>query len=78
VTLDPGDLLTVFSDGIPEATPDSEHFLGLDPVTEILVERGTEDLSRIRASIVDAVHDFLKGEPASDDVTLLLLRRSSG
>jgi serine phosphatase RsbU (regulator of sigma subunit) len=70
-----GDLLMIFSDGIPEATPDTEHFLGLEPVEEILVRRRNDSLAEIRKEIVSTVSTFLKGEPSSDDVTLLLLRR---
>jgi serine phosphatase RsbU (regulator of sigma subunit) len=73
--MDPGDLLMIFSDGIPEATPDTEHFLGLEPVQEILLRRREDTLSEIREEIIATVNGFLKGEPASDDVTLLLLRR---
>jgi len=73
--MEPGDLLMIFSDGIPEATPDTEHFLGLEPVEEILRQRRSEGLSTIREEIITTVNGFLKGEPASDDVTLLLLRR---
>jgi len=73
--MEPGDLLMIFSDGIPEATPDTEHFLGLEPVQEILVRRRGDALADIRTEIIATVNGFLKGEPASDDVTLLLLRR---
>jgi hypothetical protein len=74
--LRPGDLMTVFSDGIPEATTDGDRFLGLDVVKDILVKHRDEPLEAIREHIVTAVAEFLAGEPNSDDVTLLLLRRS--
>jgi sigma-B regulation protein RsbU (phosphoserine phosphatase) len=73
--LRPGDLMAVFSDGIPEATTDGERFLGLDGVKDILVKHRGKPLPKIREEIVTAVADFLAGEPNSDDVTLLLLRR---
>lgn len=75
--LHPGDLMAVFSDGIPEATTDGERFLGLEKVKQILVDHRTEPLVKIRERIVAAVAEFLAGEPNSDDVTLLLLRRSA-
>ena len=74
-TLAPGDLLVIFSDGIPEATIDGEDFLGLDPVKAILTERREQPLAEISTAIGDAVTQFLKGGHASDDVTLMLLRR---
>jgi serine phosphatase RsbU (regulator of sigma subunit) len=74
--MDPGDLLFIFSDGIPEATTQGDEFLGLDPVKRILKENREEVLTSIRAKIVTTVKEFLAGGPASDDVTLMLLRRN--
>ena len=74
--LEPGDLFAVFSDGIPEATVNGEHFLGLEPMTDILKTSAKSKLTTISKKITETVEQFLKGEPASDDVTLMLLRRS--
>ncbi len=74
-TLESGDLLAIFSDGIPEATIDGEEFLGLDPVRSLLTERREQPLAEISDAIGDTVARFLKGGHASDDVTLMLLRR---
>jgi serine phosphatase RsbU (regulator of sigma subunit) len=76
VTLKTGDLLAIFTDGITEATVDNESFLGLDPIKDLLIAHRDEKLSDLRQRIVARVEDYLKGEPASDDVTLMLLRRS--
>jgi hypothetical protein len=73
--IDPGDLLAVFSDGVPEATTDGSRFLGIDPVKEILTAGRNDPLATTREKIVSAVDNYLAGEPNSDDVTLLLLRR---
>lgn len=73
--LEPGDLLAVFSDGVPEATTDGERFLGMDVVREILVAGRDAPLEETRGKIVSAVDNYLAGEPNSDDVTLLLMRR---
>jgi sigma-B regulation protein RsbU (phosphoserine phosphatase) len=73
--LDPGDLMVIFSDGIPEATTSGDTFLGLETVKQALAGRGDEPLSAIRSSVVTLVENFLAGGPASDDVTLVMLRR---
>ncbi len=73
--LQPGDLMAVFSDGIPEATRDGENLMGLEPVIAILRERRSAPLAEIRDAILNAVEDHLAGRHASDDVTLILLRR---
>lgn len=75
--LSPGDSVAIFSDGIPEATTDGERFLGLDGVKEALVSNRSEPLSALRGRIVSLVEKFLAGGRASDDVTLLMLRRAA-
>jgi len=75
MTLHPGDTMTIFSDGIPEATTTGDNFLGLSGVKEILVTHRDDPLPAIRDRIVKIVENFLAGGPASDDVTLVMLRR---
>lgn len=74
--LAPGDFLAVFSDGIPEATLEGDRFMGLDAVRRILTEQRICPLKLISAAIVDEVRTFLRGNPASDDLTLMLVRRT--
>jgi sigma-B regulation protein RsbU (phosphoserine phosphatase) len=76
MTLGRGDSVAIFSDGIPEATTNGERFLGLDGVKEALVTNRTESLAALRGRVVALVEGFLAGGRASDDVTLLMLRRS--
>lgn len=73
----PGDSVAIFSDGIPEATTNGETFLGLDGVKEALVTNRAESLPALRGRIVKLVQGFLAGGRASDDVTLLMLRRAA-
>lgn len=74
--LEPGDLLAVFSDGIPEATVDGVEFLGLDPLKGVLTGGPGAPLAELSAAAFAAVRAFLRGNPTSDDVTLVLLRRN--
>ena len=74
--LGPGDSVAIFSDGIPEATTNGETFLGLDGVKDALVSHREESLAALRGRIVTLVEGFLAGGRASDDVTLLMLRRA--
>jgi hypothetical protein len=75
-TLEPGDLLMIVSDGIPEATTNGEEFLGIEPVEIIVAGKRLDPLPEIREGIVTAVSAFLGDQPNSDDVTLMLLRRN--
>jgi sigma-B regulation protein RsbU (phosphoserine phosphatase) len=74
-TLEHGDLLAAFSDGIPEATREGEFFDDIR-LREALVEMATDpELDRVGDGIVARVEKFLAGAPRSDDVTLVLVRR---
>jgi GAF domain-containing protein len=77
VNLGKGDVLSVFSDGIPEATRDGNDFLGDKPVDEAMRNFRTGPLKDMRESILGAVHDFLTPNEASDDITLMILRRTT-
>jgi len=74
--LEEGDLLVVFSDGIPEATVAGDEFFGLDPVLETLRTSKATSLVALREEILTQIDGYLGDEPASDDVTLLMIRRA--
>jgi sigma-B regulation protein RsbU (phosphoserine phosphatase) len=76
VELAPGDLLAVFSDGVSEATPDGEQFLGIEPLERTLVEMRGAPLPAIVDRARLEVEAFVGVAGAPDDVTLLLLRRT--
>jgi sigma-B regulation protein RsbU (phosphoserine phosphatase) len=71
----PGELLAVFSDGIPEARR-GEEFFGEDRLLEAFAAAAAAaDLAEARRSALAQVEAFLGDAPHSDDVTLLLIRR---
>jgi len=76
-TLEPGDTLAVFSDGIPEATMSGDEFFGLEGIDEALHTHRKDELAAIRGSILTGIERYLGGENASDDITLMVLRRSA-
>jgi serine phosphatase RsbU (regulator of sigma subunit) len=74
--LEDGELMAIFSDGIPEATLDGDSFLGEDALKECFLSRRTATLEDIQADILALVDKHLQGQPNSDDLTLMLLRKS--
>lgn len=76
-TLEVGDTLAVFSDGIPEATRSGDDFFGLQGVDDALRAHATDHVSAIRQSILAAIESYLDAERASDDITLMVLRRTA-
>ncbi len=76
LTLNPGDLVCIYSDGITECeSPDEEEF-GQERLTQLLAEQGQRPLSAILNHIDSAVTEFAQGQPQGDDQTVILLRRA--
>ncbi len=76
LTMEPGDLLCIYSDGITEAAaPDDEEF-GMGRLTEHLRAGHDRPLAELVESIPHAIGEFYQGLPQGDDQTLVLLRRS--
>ena len=74
IQLDPGDLLTLFTDGISEAENGAEEEWGEDRLME--TARACRDLppSEIIARIMQAADAFAAGAPQHDDMTLVIAR----
>ena len=72
VTLDPGDLLLFYTDGVTEATaPDGELF-GDERLRSLFAACADEEPSAIRDAILTSVRAFAPVQ--RDDITLLLLK----
>ena len=84
VSLCPGDLLVLFTDGIAEAAPViddgsageeiSDDQFGEARLLEVIRENRTRSCAEIRGEILRRVHSFLGGSPAEDDLTLVVAR----
>jgi serine phosphatase RsbU (regulator of sigma subunit) len=72
VTIEPGDLMTIFSDGVTEATSDAGEEFGEDRLLETLAAWRTRPLPEILDRLVDDVRRF--GAEQQDDLTLVLVR----
>jgi serine phosphatase RsbU (regulator of sigma subunit) len=71
--LAPGDVLLVYTDGVTEArAPADGSMLGRDGLQRLLEESGRLPLETIKERIVATVREYR----STDDVTLMLLRRS--
>ena len=70
-----GELLALFSDGIPEAQHGDE-FFDFERVATVLRAAEVEpDLERAAERVIASIDEFAAGEHRADDVTLVLLRR---
>ena len=78
VTLDPGDCLLLFTDGLTEALNPAGEAFGSERVRAALVElTGRREISAVRLAdeLVHRVIAFVASERLADDLTLVVLRR---
>ncbi len=74
LTLQPSDLLVLFSDGLVEAmAPDDTEF-GDERLVERIRTASHDSLDQLRQKILNEVQKFVAGRPLGDDLTLLLVR----
>ena len=75
VTLEHGDVLVAFSDGITETQNEAEEEYGDDRLIETVHECRAENAEHIREAIHESVETFMGDAPQFDDVTLTVLKR---
>jgi serine phosphatase RsbU (regulator of sigma subunit) len=76
VTLAPGDLLCIYSDGITEVESPAEEEFGTRRLLALLREHRERPLPEVLEAIQTATGRFSAGLPPGDDQTLVLLRRT--
>ena len=77
VEVRPGDAVTIFTDGITDATNRAGEAYGVDRLDDALASSGG-DANRSVASFVTNMDDFLGSSAAEDDRTLVLVRFTGG
>jgi sigma-B regulation protein RsbU (phosphoserine phosphatase) len=74
VTIEPGDTLVVYSDGIAEANNPQEQEFGEQRLLEVIRSNWSCSVEELRYKVLEAVREFAAGTPAADDLTLLIAR----
>jgi serine phosphatase RsbU (regulator of sigma subunit)/pSer/pThr/pTyr-binding forkhead associated (FHA) protein len=73
----PGDVLVLFSDGVTEATnPQGDEFEETRLI-EVLRANRHKTANEVAEAIITAVAEFVDGAPAADDVTIVVVRKTS-
>jgi len=75
VTLSPGDLLCLYTDGLTEAANMQEEEFGMERLSTLIAGGRETPLKELCDRVLAEVADFAAGMPQYDDQTLLLLRR---
>jgi sigma-B regulation protein RsbU (phosphoserine phosphatase) len=75
--IEPGDFLVLYTDGVTEAMNRSSEEYGEMRFRQIMVSHSNQTAGEFLGGIVSNVEKFVAGEPQSDDITLLVLKRVS-
>lgn len=74
-TMTSGDVLVLYTDGIPEAFSPSDELFGMPRLIEA-IRRGGDDPDAIKRSVLEAVDRHAAGRPRLDDQTLMVMSYS--
>ncbi|MBI3394992.1 MAG: SpoIIE family protein phosphatase [Spirochaetia bacterium] len=74
-TLEPGDMLVIFTDGLTEAVDPEGEFFGEDRLKAAIAEVGQAAMNVDQAAdhIMSRYREFVLGEEQSDDITVLVI-----
>ena len=75
IGINPGDVLVLYTDGVPDAQNLEGDFFKQDALVKVVQEHLGETAETLQKSILDAVYDFVGDAPPFDDITLMVLRR---
>ena len=75
VTLEPGDTVILYTDGVTEAMNAEGEQYGLDDLREMFAGAPPGSSEMANKAVFDAVHGFAQDTPQSDDITCLVMRR---
>lgn len=76
LTLSPGDLIVLYSDGVTEATNPADEEFGIERLQQVVVPGRFLPLKDLGESVAEELNRFVEGKPFADDRTLVILRRT--
>ena len=74
-TLNPGDSLVIYSDGVSEAANLQEEEYGIERLSEVIKQNIKRSAAGLRDKIESSVSTFTRAAPANDDITLVIVKR---
>ncbi|MEI6535814.1 MAG: PP2C family protein-serine/threonine phosphatase, partial [Verrucomicrobiaceae bacterium] len=75
VVMQSGDVLLLYTDGVNEATDHKDLLFGEDRIKAVLAEAASQGAKPVVDAICRAVEKFMGGEPQTDDITLVAMRK---
>ena len=75
--MSPGDVLVVYSDGVPDATTEADVQFGDDALAPLIVENRDKSAGAIVETILAAVNAHAGDAPQFDDLTVVVVKRNA-
>jgi serine phosphatase RsbU (regulator of sigma subunit) len=75
-TLEAGEHLVLYTDGVTEAANPAHELYGEDRLLEVLGKAGGQEPGELLETVKASLADFVCGAEPSDDITLLVLRKT--
>jgi serine phosphatase RsbU (regulator of sigma subunit) len=76
IQITPGDVLLLYTDGVPDAQNEDGVFFDEDRLIEVARENSGFSAHELQDRILDEIHQFIGNAPQSDDITLMTLVRN--
>jgi sigma-B regulation protein RsbU (phosphoserine phosphatase) len=77
MSMEPGDILVLYTDGIIEARDNNDNFYGEDRLAKLIKENCRESAQVIVYNILEDVQKFGAGSTFNDDKTLVVIKRDT-
>ena len=75
ISLEPGDVLALYSDGLVDAHRRRDGPFGVHRLDAAIREGAADGAEAVRRKVMDSLEQYLGGEECDDDVTLVVLAR---
>ena len=75
ITLQPGDLLLLYTDGVTDALNVAGEEYGLERVREVIYQQRSASPEAISEALIQSLAAFTAGSAPFDDITLVLIKR---
>ena len=73
--LNSGDLMVIYTDGIVESVNDKNELFGTERFCNIIYRNRNLNAEDIKDKILEGLNDYTAGNPQSDDITMVIMRR---
>ena len=75
IHLDLGDIVLLYTDGIPEAENQSKQHYGLKRLIQVISEAHQKPIDQIRELVIKDVREFIGSHKVHDDITFMVMKR---